>query len=113
MTRMAESSSGRTAIPIARTDGSAERLEVDEHVVLVAGVVDRLLLERIGRLVGDDEPDEVARRADRQVAQDHPVRVPVVQRQLPGQGQQLLRGDPESQVRKGLAVLRAQRRFRR
>jgi hypothetical protein len=79
----------------------------------VASVVDRLFLQRIGRLVDDDEPDEVARRAHRQVAQDRLVSAPVLQRQLPRQRQERIRGDPKPQVRNSLAVRRAQRRFRR
>jgi hypothetical protein len=90
---------------------------VDQHLVLVASVVDRFLLQRIRRPVDDDEPDQMARRADRKVAQDGPVGLPVLQRQIPRQRQERIRGDPKPKVRDGLALrralIRAQRRFRR
>jgi len=97
-----------------RADGrQRQRFEANEHLVLVASVVDRLFLQRIGGLVDDDKPDEMARRAHRQVAQDRLVSAPVLQRQLPRQRQERIRGDPKPQVRNSLAVRRAQRRFRR
>ena len=48
----------------------------------------RLLLERVRVAVEDEEPDEVARRADRQVAEAQRRRRPVGERELPGQVEQ-------------------------
>jgi hypothetical protein len=72
-----------------------------QHVELGRGDRDRLLLERVGPAVGGQEPDEVARRTDRQVAEaealERAVGRPLGQRLLPGQVEQLRGSGPESQ----------------
>jgi hypothetical protein len=61
---------------------------VAQHVELVARDRQRLLLEREGQPVDDDESDEVPRRPDRQVAELERLGRPGAERQLPGQIEQ-------------------------
>ncbi len=94
-----------------RPDGrQADVLQVQEGVVLAAGDLERLLLERVERPVDHDETHEVARRTDRQLAEDDAVGTPVTERQLPRKVEQALRWLPEPKTGEGGV---AQRRFRR
>jgi hypothetical protein len=94
-----------------RPDGrQADVLQVEEGVVLAAGDLQRLFLERVERAVDDDEADEVARRADRQLAEDDLVRPPGAERQLPRKAEEALRRLPEPETGERCP---AQRRFRR
>jgi hypothetical protein len=88
----------------------ADVLQVEEGVVLAARDLERLLLERVERSIADDEADEVARRADRQLAEDDLVRAPGAERQLPRKSEEALRGLPEPETGERRP---AQRRFRR
>ena len=60
-----------------------------QDVELVGRDLEGLLLERERLPVDHEEPDEVARRADRQVAEVERRRRPRRERQLPGQLDQL------------------------
>jgi hypothetical protein len=68
--------------------------EVAQDVELGAGDGQRLLLERVRPPIADEEPDEMARGADRQLAEAHPadrlVRLdrPLAERAFPGQVEQ-------------------------
>ena len=63
-------------------------LEVSEYVELRRGDAARLLLERVGVAVEDEEADEVAGRPDRQVPEAEGRRRPLRERQLPRQLEQ-------------------------
>jgi len=75
-----------------------------EHLVLAPGDLQRLLLQRDQSVVILDEPDEVSRRADRQLAKVGAARRPRAEGQLPGQGNEGRRRAPQAQVRKQAAV---------
>ena len=88
MTRIALSRSGAVREPDRRDRRQAGDLEVAQDLELAVGDSQRLLLERVRPAVDDQEPDEVARRADRQVAELERVGRPVGERQLPRQVEQ-------------------------
>ena len=89
MTRIASPRSGRAARPTARTDGQPGVLEVAQHRVLALGDLVGQLLERVDDPVHDEEPDEMARRADRQLAEAVAGVAPRAQRLLPGEVEQV------------------------
>jgi hypothetical protein len=61
---------------------------VTQHLELVVGDPERLLLEREGQPVDDEEADQVPRGPDGQVAELQGLRRPRAQGQLPGQVEQ-------------------------
>jgi hypothetical protein len=74
---------------------------VAQDVELRATDVERFLLEGIGALAGDEEPDEVAGRSDRQIPEFERLGRPVGERLLPGQVQQDPGAISKSQPREG------------
>jgi hypothetical protein len=82
-----------------RRDGrQALLLEVSEDVELAAGDVQRLFLQS-ERGAGDvDEPDEMAGRPNRQLAELECIIRPVSERAIPGQIEQLGRGGAQTQA---------------
>ena len=87
----------------------ARCLEPAQDVELRRGDVDRLLLERDRPVVGDEEPDEVARRADRQLAEGQGLG-PLGERQLPRAGRagsRCCRAGAGSGSRSRVSVVRA------
>ena len=66
----------------------ARLLEVAQDLELGLGDVLGELLERVHEPVGDEEPDEVPRRPDRQLAERVAGRLPLLERQLPRQVEQ-------------------------
>ena len=105
VTRMAVSRSGAPASPTGVTAGSAFVRRWRSTANSVVGDPERLFLERVGPPAARQEPDEVARRSDGQLAEAHPgerpvlVRVPLGQRQLPGQVQQFRRSGAQAEAR--------------
>ena len=74
---------GRVALrgrrePHGRHGRQALRLEVAQHRELGGRHLERLLLERIGSAAAGEEPDEMARGADGQLANAHPGDRPVL-----------------------------------
>ena len=69
VTRIGASRSGASASPTAVTAGSPATSRWRRTSNSVVGDAERLLLERVRRAVDDEEPDEVARRPDRQLAE--------------------------------------------
>jgi hypothetical protein len=61
---------------------------VAEHLVLASGDPQGLLLQRVEVALVDEEPDEMAGRTDRQLAQVVVGGGPVGERDLPGQSDQ-------------------------
>jgi hypothetical protein len=86
---------------------------VPQHVELGAADGQRLLLERIGPLARDEEADQVARGADRQLAELEGVGRPVRERQLPRQVEEDPGAVAEAQPRKGLLEGRVAQSFLR
>jgi hypothetical protein len=64
------------------------RLEVAQHLVLLAGDPGRQLLERVQDAVGEHEADRVAARTDGQLPEVRDVRRPALQRLEPWQREQ-------------------------
>ena len=99
--------------PHGRHGRQALRLEVAQHRELGGRHLERLLLERIGSAAAGEEPDEVARGADGQLANAHPgdrpvlVGAPFPERALPGQVEQLGRARAQAQTREPGAVARS------
>jgi hypothetical protein len=74
---------------------------VAQDVKLGATDVERLLLEGVRALAGDQEPDQVARRPDGQLPELERLGRPVGERVLPGQVQQDPGAISKSQPREG------------
>ena len=73
-----------------RTDrGQAGVLEVAQDPVLALGDLAGELLEGVDEALEDEEPDEVPRRPDRQLAEPVARVAPAAQRPLPGQVEQV------------------------
>jgi hypothetical protein len=79
--------------------GQVEGLEPAQDLVLAPGDLDRLFLEGDQPTLVLDEPDEVARGADRQLPEVSPAGGPRTEGQLPGQADQGRRRAPQAQVR--------------
>jgi hypothetical protein len=73
---------------------------VAQHLELVIGDAEGLLLEREGQPVDDEEADKVARRPDGQVAELERLGRPGAQGQLPGQVEQPSATIAQPQLRK-------------
>jgi hypothetical protein len=95
-----------------------DRLEVAKYGELACSDVERELLQGVLVVVDDEEPDEVARRPDRQLLEVELVRPPVRERQLPRQVEEPIAGFAQPQTRKRCEIRRVARevgqsRFRR
>ena len=88
------------------------RLEPAQDVELGGRDMDGLFLERDDPIVLDEEADEMARRADRQLPEGQAVR-PVGQRQVPRQVEQSRAAAAQSQAREARAEVVRQSFFRR
>ena len=94
--------SGEAARPTAWTAGSPAVSRWRRTSNSRLGDAERLLLERVGPPVGDEEADQVARRPDRQVLElQRPPPTSRLQRQLPGQVEQRPGAVAEPQPREG------------
>jgi hypothetical protein len=72
---------------------------VPQHVELGIGDAERLLLEREGQAVDDEEADQVARRPDGQVAELERLGRPRSEWLLPGQVEQACATVAQAQLR--------------
>jgi hypothetical protein len=105
---------GRFGQPDGLDRRKLDRTEVTEDLVFAPGDPEGLLLQGVEAPVVDEEPDEMARGADRELAQVVIGRRPLGERRLPGQSEQTRGRRPESEVRKGRRGREvAQSRFRR
>ena len=105
---------GRLGQPDRRDGRQLGGLEPAEDVVLVPSDLERLLLERVEDPAIDDEPDEVARRADRQLLEFSPILGPLTEGQVPGQTEQAGSRRPQAEMREAGGPGRLdQSRFRR
>jgi hypothetical protein len=91
---------------------------VAQHRELPHPDITRELLEGVLAVVDDEEADEVARRADRQLLEMELVRSPLGQRQLPRQVEQAVAGFAKAKAREARQERRVageigQSRFRR
>jgi hypothetical protein len=104
------------ARPRRQADGldrwQARDLEEAQDLELGRGDADGLFLERDRPVVGDEEPNEVSRRADRQLAEGQRRR-PLGERQLPGQIEERRAAATQSEARMARAGGVRQRFFRR
>jgi hypothetical protein len=73
---------------------------VAQHLELVVGNPERLLLEREGQPVDDEEADQVARGPNGKVAELQGLRRPRAEGQLPGQVEQASAAIAQPQLRK-------------
>src|SRR6185369_4869576 len=81
--------------------GQPEVLEVEQNLVLLAGDAEGQLLQRVEDPARDEEPDEVTGRPDRDIAERQPLGRPFLERQLPGQLDEIDRGVTQAETGEG------------
>ena len=107
--RIASPRCGRSARPTARTPGSEASSRWRSTSYSRTATARRQLLERVHDAVRDEEPDEVARRADRQLAEPASVARPVGEGLLPRQVEERRDLVAEPEAREGHATRRGPR----